>query len=57
MGASALADAQSAARVLALEPLIAQISDLTQFNDAFTKGADQGANGLATMASPFFNFH
>ena len=57
MGVSSLADAQAAARVLALEPLIAKISNPTQFNNAFAEGTDQGANGLATMASPYFNFH
>ena len=57
MGVSALEDAQAAARVLALEPLIAQISSPTQLNGAFAEGTNQGANGLATMASPFFNFH
>jgi putative ABC transport system substrate-binding protein len=57
MGGSALADAQAAARVLALETQIAEISNSDQFNGAFAEGTNQGANGLATLASAFFNFH
>ena len=55
MGASALADAQSAAGVLALEPLIAQISDLTQFNGAF-KGPIKARTASQQWPRPFSIF-
>jgi putative tryptophan/tyrosine transport system substrate-binding protein len=57
MGASALADAQAGALALAVETLIVEAPDPGQFEAAFADAAKQGVNGLATMASPFLNFH
>ena len=55
MGVSGLTDAQSGA--LAIESLIVEAGDPAQFDAVFARAADQGANGLAAMASPFLNFH
>jgi putative tryptophan/tyrosine transport system substrate-binding protein len=57
MGASELADAQAGALALAVETLIVEAPDPGQFEAAFADAAKQGVNGLATMASPFLNFH
>ena len=57
MGVSGLTDAQSGARALAIESLIVEAGDPAQFDAVFARAADQGANGLAAMASPFLNFH
>jgi putative ABC transport system substrate-binding protein len=57
MGVSGLADAQSGARALALEALIFEASDPARFDAIFAEAANQGANGLAVMASPFLNFN
>ena len=57
MGVSGLIDAQSGARALAIELLIVEAGDPAQFDTVFARAADQGANGLAAMASPFLNFH
>jgi putative tryptophan/tyrosine transport system substrate-binding protein len=54
---SELADAQSGARALGLEVLIFEAGDRARFDAVFAEAADQGANGLATMASAFLNFH
>ena len=57
MGVSGLTDAQSGARALVIESLIVEAGDPAQFDAIFARAADQGANGLAAMASPFLNFH
>jgi hypothetical protein len=57
MGASALADAQAGALALAVETLIVEAPDPGQFEAALADAAKQGVDGLATMASPFLNFH
>jgi putative tryptophan/tyrosine transport system substrate-binding protein len=57
MGTSGLDDAQSGARALSLEALIFKADDPARFDAIFTEAADKGANGLATTASPFLNFH
>jgi putative ABC transport system substrate-binding protein len=57
MGVSGLTDAQSGARALAIESLIVEAGDPAQFDAVFARAADQGANGLAAMASPFLNFN
>jgi putative ABC transport system substrate-binding protein len=57
MGAAGLAEAQAAARALTIEPMVAATSDPDRFEAAFAGAVAAGANGLATMASLFFNFH
>jgi putative ABC transport system substrate-binding protein len=57
MGTAGLDEAQSAARALAVEPLVVATSDPDRFEAAFAGAVANGADGLATMASPFFNFH
>jgi putative ABC transport system substrate-binding protein len=57
MGSSGLADAQSGARALALEALFFEAGDPVKFAAVFVDIANQRANGLAAMASPFLNFH
>jgi putative ABC transport system substrate-binding protein len=57
MGAAGVAKAEAGARALAVEPLIVETSDPDQFEAVFTGTVGRGVNGLATMASPFFNFH
>jgi putative tryptophan/tyrosine transport system substrate-binding protein len=54
---SGLADAHAGASALALETLIVEAPDPGQFEAAFADATKQGVNGLATMASPFLNFH
>jgi putative tryptophan/tyrosine transport system substrate-binding protein len=56
MGAAGVAEAEAGARALAVEPIIVETSDPDQFDAVFTGAVGRGANGLATMASPFFNF-
>jgi hypothetical protein len=57
MGTAGLDEAQSAARALAVEPLVVATSYPDRFEPAFAGAVANGADGLATMASPFFNFH
>ena len=57
MGVSGLADAQSGAQALALEPLFFEAGEPAQFEAIFAEAANRGVNGLAGMASPFLNFH
>jgi putative tryptophan/tyrosine transport system substrate-binding protein len=56
MGAAGVAQAEAGARALAVEPLMVETSDPEQFEVVFTGAVKRGANGLSTMASPFFNF-
>jgi ABC-type uncharacterized transport system substrate-binding protein len=51
-----LAEAKDAARALAIEPDIVEISDPGQFDNEFERAVARGVNGIATMASPFLNF-
>ena len=57
MGETALADAQTAAESLALETLIIKASEPAQFESELAGAANDGANGIAVMASPLLNFH
>ena len=52
-----MADAQSGANALSLEPLFFEASDPAKFKSLFEEAFHQGVNGLAGMASPFLNFH
>ena len=57
LGAVGVAEAQTAARALAVEPDIIETSESGQFEAAFRTAVERGANGLTTMASSFLNFH
>jgi putative tryptophan/tyrosine transport system substrate-binding protein len=57
MGSAALAQADAAARALAIEPHVVETSDAGQFDERFASAVAGGVNGLSTLASPFFNFH
>jgi putative ABC transport system substrate-binding protein len=57
MGPEGIPEASAAARALAVEPLIVDTSDPSQFEAVFADAARRGANGLSTTASPFLNFH
>jgi putative ABC transport system substrate-binding protein len=56
-GPAELAAAETAVRALALEPDVVAISDPGQFEEIFARSVARGVNGIATTASPFFNFH
>ncbi len=56
MGTSALGDVRAAAQALALKFMIVEANDDAKFAKAFATAHAQGANGVATMASPIFNF-
>ena len=56
-GPSGLNDVQSGARELALETLIFDASDPSQFDKIFAEAIGRNANGVAGMASAFLNFH
>jgi putative ABC transport system substrate-binding protein len=57
MGATGVAQAQSAAQALAVEPVLVATGDPDQFDAAFRRGVESGVNGITTMASAFLNFH
>jgi ABC-type uncharacterized transport system substrate-binding protein len=57
VGSAGLSEAAAAARSLAIEPLIVEIRHPDHFQGIFADAAGRGVNGLATMASPFLNFH
>jgi putative ABC transport system substrate-binding protein len=57
MGPAALADAQAAARAVAVEIDLIETSDPDQFDEKFAGAVARGVNGLSTLASPFLNFH
>jgi putative ABC transport system substrate-binding protein len=56
MGDPALAGVRSTARALALQLVVIEETDLAKLDDAFAAAVGQGVNGVAGMASPFFNF-
>ncbi len=56
MGASGLKDAMTAAQVLGVEFDLVE-APLDQLEAAFADAVRRGVNGVATFASPFFNFH
>jgi putative ABC transport system substrate-binding protein len=57
MGMAALAEAEAAARTLAVEPDVVEINGPDRLEETFTRAVARGVNGIATMASPFLNFH
>jgi len=57
MGALGLAETKAAARGIDLEVFVVDSHDTDKFKAAFIEAAAHGANGVATMASPFFNFN
>ena len=56
MGSTGLDEAKTGARSLGLEMFVVVSSDSNQIKDAFATAATKGVNGVATLASPFFNF-
>jgi ABC-type uncharacterized transport system substrate-binding protein len=54
---SELNDAQAGARALGLEVVIFEATDPARFDSIFADAASRGVNGVAGMASAFFNFH
>lgn len=57
MGAAGIEAAKSAAHRLGLELSIVETSDMEKIAAAFALAKSQDVGGLATMASPFFNFN
>lgn len=56
MGPTALSEVRAGAQALALALMLAEVTDEAKFADEFATAHAQGANGIATMASPIFNF-
>jgi putative tryptophan/tyrosine transport system substrate-binding protein len=56
MGLAGLAEAENAAKVLAIEPEVVELHDPGQFDAEFERAVGRGANGIAATASPFLNF-
>jgi putative ABC transport system substrate-binding protein len=54
---SGIAEAQAAARRLAMEAEIFEAADPSQFENAFAQAAKARVDGLAAIASPFLNRH
>jgi putative tryptophan/tyrosine transport system substrate-binding protein len=57
MGSTGLVEAKAGAQRLALEAFVVESGDPEKIKNAFAVAATQGVSGVATMASPFFNFH
>jgi putative ABC transport system substrate-binding protein len=57
MGAAGMAAAKSGADRLGLELSIVETGDIDKIAAAFALAKSQNVGGLATMASPFFNFN
>ena len=57
MGPAGLAEAQNAARSLAIESLVIEAADPSQFDAVFAEAMKAGVNGIAAMASPILNRH
>jgi len=57
MGSSGLDEAKASARGLRLELWIIDTGDTNKIAEAFEAASAQDVGGVATMASPFFNFH
>ena len=55
--AAVVADVQSGGRALGIETMIFEAADPARFDAIFAEAVDQGANGLAAMASSVLNFH
>jgi putative ABC transport system substrate-binding protein len=56
-GSTGLQEAKPSAGILGLEVVVAEVSDDDRFTEAFAGAVSQTDNGVAGMASPFFNFH
>jgi putative ABC transport system substrate-binding protein len=52
-----LEEAKSGARGLKLEILVGEVADVNRLSDIFTEAVRQNVNGIAGLASPFFNFN
>src|SRR6476659_10636803 len=52
-----LEEAKSSAPGLGLEILIGEVADVDKLADTFTEAVRQKVNGVAGLASPFFNFN
>lgn len=57
LGTAALAAAEAAARTLAVEPDVVEMSAPDHIEEIFARAVARGVNGIATLASPFLNFH
>jgi len=57
MGSAGLGEVATATQSLGLEQVLAETGDGAKFEEIFASAASQGVNGVATMASPFLNFH
>jgi putative ABC transport system substrate-binding protein len=56
MGSIGLDEVSTAVHALRLEQFLVETSDADSFEAAFADAAQQGVNGMATMASPYLNF-
>jgi len=56
MGGTAFAEVQAAAQALALKLFVVETNEPARFAEMFAGAMAQGVNGIATMASPIFNF-
>jgi len=52
-----LEEAKSNARGLGLEVLVGEVADYDKLADIFAEAVRQNVNGVAGLASPFFNFN
>ena len=57
MGSIGLEEAKSSARGLGLEIFVGEVADVDKLADIFTEAVRQNVNGVAGLASPFFNFN
>jgi putative ABC transport system substrate-binding protein len=57
MGSTGLDETKTAARRIDLDVLVVDSNDTDKIRAAFVAAVSQGVSGVATMASPFFNFH
>jgi putative tryptophan/tyrosine transport system substrate-binding protein len=56
MGKTALTEVQAGAQALALKFLVVELGDVAKYPDAFALAHSQGADAVAAMASPIFNY-
>ena len=57
MGSIGLEEAKSSARGVGLEILVGEVADYDKLADIFAEAVRQNVNGVAGLASPFFNFN
>jgi putative ABC transport system substrate-binding protein len=50
-----LPEVSSASHALGLDPIVLEVGDPADYEAAFADGIARGANGVAVMASPYFN--